>query len=63
MKRKELIKHLERYNCYLVREGARHSIYVNKSGIPVTVPRHPDINDYTAKSICKALEIPVIGHN
>ena len=27
------------------------------------VPRHPDVSDYTAKTICKQLGIPVINYN
>lgn len=27
------------------------------------IPRHPDINDYLAKEICKELDIPKIGSN
>ena len=29
MKRRELIRHLERFGCVLLREGAKHSRYVN----------------------------------
>jgi predicted RNA binding protein YcfA (HicA-like mRNA interferase family) len=29
MKRRDLIRHLERHDCYLDREGGRHSIYRN----------------------------------
>lgn len=27
------------------------------------VPRHPDVSDYTAKTICKQLGIPIINYN
>ena len=63
MKRNILIRHLTNHNCQLAREGAKHSIYVNSAGIGTTVPRHPEIDDYTARAICKQLGIPVIGHN
>lgn len=29
MKRQKLIRHLEQNGCYLVREGAQHTIYWN----------------------------------
>ena len=63
MKRTELIKHLTKHNCVLAREGSRHSIYKNKNGAITAVPRHPFVNDFTAKNICRQLDIPVIGNN
>jgi mRNA interferase HicA len=62
MKRKVLIKYLLLQGCILQREGKNHSIYIN-SLINKTsaVPRHNEINTYTAKSICQDLEIPVIN--
>jgi predicted RNA binding protein YcfA (HicA-like mRNA interferase family) len=45
MKRHELIRHLKRQGCYLLREGGNHSIYVNPDGNRVSsVPRHREIN-------------------
>lgn len=59
MKRQLLIKFLNANNCVLVREGGRHSIYRNLSnGKLSAVPRHPDIQEMTVKSICKQLDIP-----
>ncbi|MCJ7613088.1 MAG: type II toxin-antitoxin system HicA family toxin [Candidatus Aminicenantes bacterium] len=61
MKRKELIKHLEKCGCLLLREGANHSVYVNKNRKKVsTVPRHIEINDLLARKICKDLEIELL---
>ena len=61
MKKKKLIKHLEKNGCELLREGANHSIFVNREKQKVsTVPRHIEINDFLAKKICKDLEIPQI---
>lgn len=58
MKRKELIKHLEKCGCLLLREGANHSVFVDRSRKKVsTVPRHNEISDMLAKKICKDLEI------
>jgi predicted RNA binding protein YcfA (HicA-like mRNA interferase family) len=59
MKRQKLIKYLTENNCFLEREGSRHSIYTNRAnGQFSSVPRHPDINDYTINDICKQLGIP-----
>ncbi len=60
MKRKELIKHLEHYGCALVREGAKHSRYINLADTTksTTVPRHNEIADLLAIKICKQLGIP-----
>lgn len=59
MKRRVLIKHLEAAGCELLREGAKHSIYRNTySGKRTSVPRHPGLDNATAKTICKQLDIP-----
>jgi len=59
MKRLDLIRHLELHGCVLLREGSRHSVYVNRvTRKSSTVPRHREINDYLARNICKDLEIP-----
>jgi mRNA interferase HicA len=58
MKRQDLIRHLESHNCYLLREGGRHSIYVNPaSNRTSAVPRHREINAYLARKICQDLGI------
>ena len=61
MERLELIRHLERHGCAFLREGAKHTVYVNRAkGKSSTVPRHRDINDFLARKICKDLEVPEI---
>ena len=58
MKRKEFLKHITKCGCVLLREGANHSVYVNRRCKKVsTVPRHNEINDFLARKICKDLEI------
>ena len=52
MKRKDLIKLLEKNGWYLVREGANHSVYTNGEKCE-PVPRHSEINEMTAKAIIK----------
>jgi predicted RNA binding protein YcfA (HicA-like mRNA interferase family) len=56
MKRRELIRALEKMGCKLVRHGGRHDWYTNagtKQSQPV--PRHNEINEQLAKSIIKKL--------
>ena len=59
MKRIDLLRHIARYKCVLVREGSRHSIFMNSvSGKTSSVPRHTEIDDFLAKKICKDLGVP-----
>lgn len=60
MKRRDLVRHLEQHGCALLREGANHSIYVNRAaGKTSTVPRHTEINNDLAKKISKDPGVPV----
>lgn len=60
MKRLDLIRHLESHRCALLREGGRHSVYVNRAKQKSSsVPRHREINDFLARKICKDLEVPM----
>ncbi len=59
MKRKDLICHLEKYGCEFLREGANHTVYVNRKQKKVsTIPRHREIDDNLARKICKDLGVP-----
>ncbi|MFN0128013.1 MAG: type II toxin-antitoxin system HicA family toxin [Verrucomicrobiales bacterium] len=59
MKRRDLVRHLERNGCELLREGGSHSIYVHRGkGKVSSVPRHSEIKEWTAFKICKDLGIP-----
>lgn len=59
MKRVDLIRHLERNGCVLLREGGRHSVYVNSTTRRVTsVPRHRELNDFLVRKICRDLGVP-----
>jgi predicted RNA binding protein YcfA (HicA-like mRNA interferase family) len=61
MKRAEFLKHLRKYNCNLLREGGRHSLFVNSTnGKQAAVPRHPELSDLLCTIICKQLEIRAI---
>ena len=58
MKRKDLVKHFRRHGCELLREGRSHSVWVNPTKQQqASVPRHREINDFTARSICRQLGI------
>ena len=61
MRRIDFLKYLRDHGCLLVREGTRHSVFIN----PVeertsTVPRHNEVNNFLAVKICKDLGIPPI---
>lgn len=59
MKRADLVRHLQKHGCALLREGAKHSVFLNpRSGRVSTVPRHREINDYLAIKICRDLDVP-----
>ena len=64
MKRVDLIRHIETNGCAFLREGGRHTVYVNPASRKVsTVPRHREINDFMAKKICRELEVIEPGKN
>jgi predicted RNA binding protein YcfA (HicA-like mRNA interferase family) len=59
VKRRYLVRHLEAHGCQLFREGAKHSVFVNRRTRKAsTVPRHREINEHLARKICRDLEVP-----
>ncbi len=52
VKRRDLIKYLEENGFHLLREGANHSIYTDKS-TTIPVKRHRTLDRITANEICK----------
>jgi predicted RNA binding protein YcfA (HicA-like mRNA interferase family) len=59
MKRRDLIRHLQKNGCRFVREGGEHSIWENPAAKRRSaVPRHREIPEHTVARICKQLEIP-----
>lgn len=61
MKRRQLLKHLKKHGCGLLREGSKHSVYWNPANQQTsTVPRHGEIINKLAMKICKDLGIPKI---
>src|SRR5258707_1796082 len=54
MKRRDLIRHLEALGCEFLREGADHTVYVNRAALKSTaIPRHREINEFLARKICR----------
>lgn len=59
MKRRALLQHLKKHGVGLLREGSGHSMYRNAAtGKRTAVPRHAEIDNTTARKICKQLGIP-----
>jgi len=57
MKRKELIRELERSGCILLRHGRKHDWYHNPTTkISQPVPRHREIKEFLAKHIIMMLK-------
>lgn len=53
MKRRDLIKQLEAAGYKVARDDGDHTIYTKKGSRPVQVPRHRELNEYTARAILK----------
>jgi predicted RNA binding protein YcfA (HicA-like mRNA interferase family) len=52
VKRRDLVKYLEKNGFYLLREGKKHSIYTNDVKT-ISVKRHRTIDRITANELCK----------
>lgn len=62
MKRGDLLRHLRLYGRVLKREGGSHSIWLNpETGHQEAVPRHTEVSNVLARSICRGLSVPEIG--
>jgi len=65
MKRRALIQRIrmaaagQGASCLLIRQGSRHEFW-DVGGVRLSIPRHRDINDWTAEAIMRDLE-PVLG--
>jgi predicted RNA binding protein YcfA (HicA-like mRNA interferase family) len=58
MKRAALLKKLNQQGAVFTRHGAKHDVYTQpRTNKDATVPRHDEINEYTAKAILKKLSI------
>lgn len=59
MKRRQLLRHLTRQGCHLLREGSDHSWWLNPAtGARSSIPRHVEINDYLVRKILRDLGVP-----
>ena len=59
MKRLDLLRHLEQHGAQVLREGANHTVLVNRiAGKVSTLPRHREVNEHLARKICRDLDIP-----
>jgi len=46
MKRRDLLRHLEKHGCELLCEGGNHTIYVNRRAQKSSaIPRHREIRE------------------
>lgn len=54
MKQRDLIKQLEAVGYKIKRQDGDHIILEKPGCRPVQVPKHREINEYTAKAILKA---------
>lgn len=60
MKRRELLRHLEREGCFCARDKGPHSIWRNSvTGEIQAIPRHVEIDYFLAKKICLKLSVGV----
>jgi mRNA interferase HicA len=58
MKRRDLLRWLTGQGCRLLREGARHSWWVNPdTNRRSAIPRHNEIDDHLARKICRDLGV------
>ena len=56
MKRRDLIKQIEKAGCVLIRHGGKHDWFHNPATkISQPIPRHREINEHLAKHIIKML--------
>ncbi|MFQ5597406.1 MAG: type II toxin-antitoxin system HicA family toxin [Nitrospiria bacterium] len=56
MKRKDLVKKIEKMGCILLRHGGNHDWYQNPgTKISQPIPRHKEIKEYLARHILKML--------
>jgi len=59
VKRLDLIRILTDEGCVLVRSVGGHDVYRNViTGMLSPVPRHRELNEYTARAIIRKLSVP-----
>ncbi len=59
MKRRDLLRHLERHGCEVLRDRGPHTVYIHRGNrSSSSVPRHREVNDFLARKICRDLQVP-----
>jgi len=59
VKRHDLVRHLQHNGCELLREGRKHSWWINRANNRrSSVPRHNEISDDLVRKICRDLDVP-----
>ena len=60
MNRRKLEKHLREHGCERVYHGGDHDVWMNSVTLARSpVPRHAEINTWTARAICRQLGVPL----
>jgi len=58
VKRRDLVRHLEKAGCEFLREVGDHTVYVNRVKRKASsIPRHREINEFLTRKICRDLEV------
>jgi hypothetical protein len=56
MKREKLLEKVNQSGAVFLRHGKKHDIYENpRTHELISIPRHSDINEYTARDVIKKL--------
>lgn len=53
MKRRDLEKELKKFGFVFMDNGGNHDLFMNEQGVKISVPRHREIDEFTAKGIIK----------
>lgn len=62
MKRLKLEKELQKLGCRFFRNGSNHDIWSYENGRKFPFPRHPDVNEMTAKGMIKKANQNKVGN-
>ncbi len=60
VKRRDLIRYLEKNDFFLKREGKRHSFYTHEDGRAIAVKRHKIFDRISANEVCKDAKLAPI---
>jgi predicted RNA binding protein YcfA (HicA-like mRNA interferase family) len=53
VKKRELIKKLKARGAKQIRQGGNHEVWESQNGYRFPVPRHSEIEEYTARGVLK----------